>query len=183
VAGAIELIRGCQPARPRADNADGLAGPRTRSLVLDPAFRETAIDNGVLDILDCYGWIGNSENARALTWGWTGPARELREVIGLVQTIQRLTPPTLVHKVVPLGNQVIDWAACIRLTEWHPAVHTPSALPFEILLVGRSKNLPEVFLAIRRVPIGDALLAVLHETGRLTHRRLPQPLTTENSPV
>jgi len=29
-------------------------------------------------------------------------------------------------EVVPLGNDVAEWTAVIRLTEWHSTVHTPT---------------------------------------------------------
>src|SRR5207344_1993405 len=65
VAGFVELIRGREACRPRADDRDLLARARLGHLGLEPAFGETAIDDRVLDVLDRDGGIGDAEHARA----------------------------------------------------------------------------------------------------------------------
>jgi hypothetical protein len=62
--------------------------------------------------------------------------RELREVVGLVQPVQRVAPSALVHQLVPLGDFVAEGAAGGSLVaEGGAAVHAPCArvlhsLPF-----------------------------------------------------
>ncbi len=152
---------------------DALAGARGRNLRHDPALREAAVDDRVLDVLDRDRGVGDAEHAGAFARRGAGAARELREVVGLVQPVERVAPTALIDQVVPLRNQVVDRAAVVRLTERDAAVHAACALIAQMLLVGRRENLTEVADTLGRVPIRDALLRILHEASRLTHARQP----------
>ena len=70
-----------------------------------------SVDDGVLDALDGYRRVADAEHARALAGRRAHPAGEFREVVGLVQALQRLAPEAPVDEVVPLGDEVVDRAA------------------------------------------------------------------------
>src|SRR5262249_52108906 len=86
-----------------------------------------------------------------------------------LQAGERVAPPALIDQVVPLGNQVVDRAAVVRLAERHAAVHAASALIAQMLVGGLREDLAEVGGPFARVAIRHALLRILHESGRLTH--------------
>ena len=101
---------------------------------LDPAFGEAAVDDRVLDVLDRDRRVGDAEHAGALARRRAGAARELGEVVGLVQPIERVAPAALIDQVVPLGDQVVDRAAVVRLAKRHAAVHAARALVAQMVL-------------------------------------------------
>ena len=49
-----------------------------------------------------------------------------REVVGLVETVAGCAPLALVYEVVPVGNQIAQWASFVA--ERNTAVHTACAL-------------------------------------------------------
>ena len=173
VTGLVELI-GCREAgRARADDRHALAAARRRHVRLDPAFGEAAVDDRVLDVLDRDGGIGDAEHARAFARRGAGAARELREVVGLVQALERVVPAALIDQVVPLGDQVVDWAAVIRLAERHAAIHAARALVAQMVFGRLAEDLAKIAQALASVPIRDTLLGILHKAGRLAHARRP----------
>ena len=111
VAGAVELRGGGEAGRAGADHGDLLAGARRRRLGRDPALLPAAVDDGVLDALDGHRRGVDAEHARALAGRRADAAGELREVVGLVQALERLAPEAAVDEVVPLRDQVVDRAA------------------------------------------------------------------------
>ena len=56
------------------------------------------------------------------------------EVVRHIQTIQSVLPLVLEHEFIPLGNDIRDWTARIRLTERYATIY------FEVSLLF-SKNL------------------------------------------
>jgi hypothetical protein len=100
----------------------------------DPPFGEAAIDDRVLDVLDRDGRVRDAEHARAFARRGAGSARELGEVVRLVKALERVAPTSAVNEIVPFGNQVVDRAAVVRLTERHAAVHAARALIAQMLV-------------------------------------------------
>ena len=89
----------------------------------NPAGVEGVVDDRVLDVLDGDGRLVDAQNARALARRRTHAARELGEVVRLQQHDESLAPVLAVHEVVPLGNDVAEGTAVVRLTKWNAAVH------------------------------------------------------------
>src|SRR5258707_13693946 len=135
VAGAIELTRARESSGTRTNHGYVLACAHSRRLRHYPARVESSINDGLLDGLDRHRRIADAEHARSFAGRRANAARELREIVGLVQTIERFTPLTTIDKIIPLRNQVIDWTAgrgtvndLARMAERHAAVHAPGAL-------------------------------------------------------
>src|SRR5690606_3358205 len=101
----------------------------------------------------------------------TGAARELREVVRLVQPLERVAPAALVDEVVPLRDQVVHGTAVLGLAERHAAVHAARALDLQVLLGGLREDLFEIADALARVPIRNALLRVLQKAVGLAHNK------------
>src|SRR5690606_37074295 len=133
------------------DDRDALAGAVLRPIRRDPPLGPAAIDDRVLDVLDRDRRIGDAEHARALARRGARAPRELREVVRLVQTVERLLPTSLIDEVVPLWNQVVDRTTVSGLTERHAAVHAACALDLEVLLRRRREDLLEIAGALGRV--------------------------------
>src|SRR5208282_5170994 len=111
VAGAVELGSGSEAGRTGADHRHLLTGALGGRLGDDPALLETLVDDGALDALDGHWRLIDAENTRPFTGSRADPAGKLREVVRLVQPVERFLPQVAVNEVVPLGNQVVDRAA------------------------------------------------------------------------
>ncbi len=104
MAGAVELVGGGQPGRPRTDDGNGLAGPAGRGPGRDPALFERPLDDRELDRLDRDRVPIDGQHARALARSWAQAPGPLREVVGLVETRDRVAPLSPIDQVVPVGN-------------------------------------------------------------------------------
>jgi len=124
----IELIGARQSRRTGPDDRNRHAGPVLGDPGLDESVLPGPIDDGVLNVLDRDGRIDEAGNARTLTRGGTNPPGELREIIRLVESVDRLLPLPVVHEVVPLGNEVVDGTSRVGLAEGGAAVHAPGGL-------------------------------------------------------
>ena len=174
VAGPIQLLRRGQPGGAGADHGDATPGARRRRLGNDPALLKPPIGDGHLDILDGYRRVGNSQHAGPFAGRRAYPAGEFGEIIGLVQAVQRFAPLVTVDQIVPLGNQIVNGAAVVRLAERHPAIHAACALPGKVRVVGSGIDLPEIAQALGGVAIRCGRARVLHEPRRLAHRACAQ---------
>ena len=87
MASLVEL--GCRREARRARTDDGhlLAGPLFGRLRLDPAFFPGVVDDGALNVLNGHRRRIDAEDTRTLAGCRTHSASELREVVGLVQTV------------------------------------------------------------------------------------------------
>ena len=123
------------------------------------------------------GGVGDTENTRAFAWSRTHAPGKFGEVVGLVQAVECLPPATPVDEIVPLGDQIVDWAAVVGLAEGDAAVHAAGALGGEACPVVRGEDLVEVEQAHRGVPIGRRFPRELLEPGDLAHvSTVRQPL-------
>jgi hypothetical protein len=140
-----------------------------RRLGLDPPFGKAAVDDRVLDVLDRDGRIGNAQDARPFARGGAGAAGEFREVVRLVQPIQRVAPAAVIDQVVPLRDQVVDRAAGGALAERHAAIHAAGSLPLEMLLRRMREDLFEIGHPLDRIAVRNRLAGELFESGGFTH--------------
>src|SRR5580700_2668 len=111
MAGFVELCRSAEPCGTGPNHGDFLAGALGRRLRNDPALLEAALNDGILDILNGDRRGVDSQNAGALTGGGTNASGKVREIVRLVQTLQRFMPEAAIDEIVPLRNQVVDRAA------------------------------------------------------------------------
>ena len=144
-----------------------------------PAFVPAAVDDLVLDVLDRDRRLVDAEHARAFARRRADAAGELREVVGHVQAVERFAPQPAIDEVVPLGDHVVDRAACghaadqlARVAERHAAVHAAGALLAQALLFQVRVELVPVADALERRAVDGKFAQVFDESGWLAHRRL-----------
>src|SRR5204863_3000765 len=142
VTGARELLGRGEPGRPGADDGHGLAGTNEGRLGDDPARVEGAVDDGELDGLDGDGVVVDPENAGPLAGRGTEGPRELREVVGRVEAVDRLPEVVVVDEVVPVGDQVAERAPLVA--KGNAAVHAARSLAPERVSGPREHHLPPV---------------------------------------
>lgn len=88
------------------------------------------------------------------------------EVIGLQQLAERLAPVAAEDEVVPLGDDVPERAAVLRLAEGHAALHAARRLrPQPATDVARVVDLVPVADALLRRAVHCGLAGVLHEAA------------------
>src|SRR5690606_16996528 len=107
VPGLVQLGGSGQSGGPGADDRDFLACAERRRIGHHPAVLEALVDDRLLDVLDGHRWLVNTEHARPFAGCGADAAGELREVVGLVQAVERLLPAAVVDEIVPLGDQVV----------------------------------------------------------------------------
>src|SRR5207247_4939698 len=106
VPGARQLLRARHARRTGAHDGDLLARAPGRDQRRHPALVPGVVDDVLLDVLDRDRVVVDVEDARLLAGRGTDAAGELGEVVGRVQTGDRLAPAAAVHEVVPLGADV-----------------------------------------------------------------------------
>ena len=83
----VELGRGGESCRAGTDDGHLLAGPFLGRLRLDPTLFPGVVDDGALDVLDGHRRRIDAEDAGTFAGCRADSAGELREVVGLVQTV------------------------------------------------------------------------------------------------
>ena len=134
------------------------------------------VDDGALVVLDGDGRLDDAEHAGAFAGSGADAAGELREVVGLVQALERLLPAAAEDQVVPLGNQVVDRAAAghagndvAGVAERRAAVHAARALGGAFLVVAVDLEFLPVLDAFERGDFGIGLASDFHESGWFAH--------------
>src|SRR5215203_566105 len=126
VSGPAQLLGCRQAGRTGADDRDSFPGVPLRRLRRHPALVPGPVDDRDFDVLDGDRITVDTHHARGLTGCRAQPPGELREVIGGVQALQRLVPVAAPDQVVPLRDQVSQWAPGVA--ERDAAVHAASRL-------------------------------------------------------
>src|ERR1700690_1215254 len=93
---------------------------------MDPSLGKSAFHDIFFDLLDRDRRLIDPQNARSFAGRGANSAGKFREVVSRVQLANRLFPMPVVYQIVPVGDQVVDWAA--RLAEGHATVHAARAL-------------------------------------------------------
>jgi len=171
VPGATQLLGGSHAGGAAADDSDALAGemPRRGRLGFDPALREGALDDRVLDLFDRHRVpLADLQHARRLARRGAEAPGEVGEVVGGVQLRDRLAPAVAVDEVVPVGDQVAQRAAVV--TEGHAAVHAAGALLAQLRLGAHHHELAVVARALVRIAVGHAATLDLQEAAKLAHQ-------------
>src|SRR5262249_9952962 len=167
VARARQLLRAGHARGSGAD--DGHLLPRTpgRDLRLDPALAPGMVDDVLLDVLDGDRVVVDVEDAGFLAGRGTAAAGELGEVVGRVQTVDRLAPAAAVHEVVPVGDDVPERAALVA--EGDATVHAARALALQHIFGRALLELAPVLEAVRDGFLVNLLALVLEEAGDFAH--------------
>ena len=125
-----------------------LPGIERRRLGDDPAFRESAVGDGLLNLLDRHRRLIDAQHTRRFARRRTDAAGELRKIVGRVQPPHRLFPTVLIHQLVPVGNDVVHRAT--GMAERHAAVHAARTLLAQLFVGQIAINLEPVVH-----PLGD----------------------------
>ena len=116
------------------------------------------------------GRIGDAEHAGAFARRRAGAAGELREIVRLVQAIERILPAAVVDEVVPLGNQVVDRATGSR--SGRTARRNPCTARLACAgatSAGAVKISKKVLHPLERIAIRHRLPFEFFKTGWFTH--------------
>src|SRR5579875_3447239 len=165
---AGKLLGGGQTCRTRADNRDALARSSPRKFRLNPTRLEGMVDDLLLDKLDGYGRLINTQHAGRFARRRTDTSRKLREVIGRMQSPQSFTPAVFPNEIVPVRNQIAKWAT--RMTERHATIHAAACLllhllPWKILI-----HLKPIVDALENRPALRRLAIVFQKSSDFSHR-------------
>ena len=151
VAGPGQLLGGGEAGGAGADDGNGLAGePLGRFGAYLPVV-PGLVDDRDLDVLDRHGLAVDRDDAGRLARSGTQSPGELGEVVGRMQTVERLVPVLAPHQVVPLGDQVAERAPLVA--ERDAAVHAATGL----LGDDRQQRLARTS-RVDLLPVVDALL-------------------------
>mmetsp|Transcript_12007 Transcript_12007/g.27727 ORF Transcript_12007/g.27727 Transcript_12007/m.27727 type:complete len:627 (+) Transcript_12007:1625-3505(+) len=169
VAHLVQLVRSRQTRWTRSDDGNSESSSILGDPGLDPSFLETAVDDGILNVLDRHWRSDQSGDTGALAGSWANPASELREVVGGQEAVKSGLPLLLEDKLVPFRHQVVDWAARMSLTEGGSAVHAPRrlSLPLSIVSLDWSVDLSPVSEALRWFTVWLRNALNLHEASEL----------------
>ena len=87
----------------------------------NPPFRKSALDNILLDLLNGYRRLVDTEHARCFARGRADTSGELWKIIGGVKLTDGFLPASLVYKVVPVGDEIVDRTTGV--TEGNATIH------------------------------------------------------------
>src|SRR5580704_3448190 len=173
--GARQLLGASHARRPGADYGDLLAGLRRRQERGDPALVPAAVDDRAFYGFDRHRVFVDVERAGGLARRRADAAGEFREVVGRVQDGQRVLPLVAVDQVVPVRDDVVDWAAV--MAERDAAIHAARSLRLEGLIGQRLRELAPRMDPLRHLLVVAVLAFDLEEPGRLAHAATrPRPL-------
>ncbi len=159
VARPVELLGRRQAGRSASDHGDAPVRAPRRRYGHDPALRPRPVIDGPLDVLDGHRLGVVRQRARVFARRGTGVAGELGEVVGGMQTVDRMLPVGAAHQVVPVGNQVSDRTACHA--GGHATIHAALTLPAHLCLVPRGEiDLSIIRRALRRRTFANPLSAM-----------------------
>src|SRR6266545_3392550 len=174
--GFVQLGGGAQSRRPRADHSHLLAGALLRRFGLNPAVFKTVIDDGALDVFDRHRRLVDAEHARAFAGRRTDPAGELREIVRLVQPVQRLAPQAAIDQIIPFRDEIVDGTSAghpieqgARVAEGYAAIHATGPLVAQLLLREMVVKLLPVRNPLGRLAVRRQFAQVIDESSGLAH--------------
>ena len=129
---AGELLSSCHAGGSGADHGHGLAGLKGGLDGDNPTFFVGTLHDGELHGLDVHRIAADAQHTGTFTRSGAQAASELREVIGGVQAVIRFLPPILANQVIPLWDQVAQWAAV--MAERDATVHAARGLNLHLFI-------------------------------------------------
>src|SRR6185295_8642761 len=131
MAAAVKLLSCGQPRRTRAHDRNFSSRTEFGWLRLDPAFRKSALNYVLLDILDRNWRLIDAQHTRSLARRRTYASGKLRKIIGRMQLANCFFPAPAINQIVPIRNDVVDRTSGV--TERYPAIHATPALCTQLL--------------------------------------------------
>mmetsp|Transcript_97252 Transcript_97252/g.243817 ORF Transcript_97252/g.243817 Transcript_97252/m.243817 type:complete len:237 (-) Transcript_97252:4977-5687(-) len=107
---AIELVGSCQSSRTGADHGDSKPRAVLRNAGDHEAHLPCLVDDCDLDRLDAHRLVNDPQHTRTLAWRGTDTTCELGKVVRGKQSLESLFPLPLMRQLVPLRDQVSQWA-------------------------------------------------------------------------
>ena len=176
MAGRVQLRGAGQPGRPGPDHRHLLAGALRRGLRHDPAFLEALVDDRRFDVLDRHRRLDDAQRTRAFARRRADAAGKFREVVGLVQPVQRLLPVAAIDQIVPFRDQVVDRAARRHpadqragVAERNAAIHAARALLLQLVVAQVQMKLVPIMDAFQRIAVRRQFTRVFHKSGWFAH--------------
>ena len=169
VPGPVELLRRREPGRPTPHDGDPFARAhlRRRGLCYHPSLLEGTVDDRKFYLFDGDGLVVDGEYAGGLAGGGAEHARELGEVVGLVQAVDGLLPVLAVDEVVPVGDQVPQRTS--RVAEGHAAIHATRRLATQLIIRHRLVDVTVVLEALLDGSLRGGLAPDLEEAPGIPH--------------
>ena len=176
VAPVVQLVGGSQSRGAGADDRHPLAAAHCGDPGLHPAVGKAFFDDGQLVVVHRHTVAVQAAGAGGFAERRAHPARELREIVGLRQTGQRLPPVAVPDLVVPLRDQVVQGAAAEHaaeigagLAEGHAAVHAAARLADALLLIQGRMKLRKIADALHRLHAGIHTAFKFQKSCRFSH--------------
>ncbi len=168
-----------RPAGPEPTTATFLPVRDFGRLRHNPAFLPAAVNDGALQALDGDRRRVDAQHAGALARRRADAAREIGEVIGLVQPFEGFLPQAAIDQVVPLGDEVVDRAAGghaveqgAGVAERDAAIHAAGRLLAQLALLQVVMELVPIADALQRGAVQRQLAQVFDEAGRFAHNSI-----------
>ena len=181
VSRAAQLLRGGQSSGTRANDGDFLSGAKLGWLGANPAFLKSAIHYVFFNLLDRDWGLIDPQNAGGLARGWTNSSSEFRKIIRCVQLADRFFPASVIHQIVPVGDQIVDGTS--SLAERNAAVHAARTLRAKFFFGKIEIDLKPIIDALRYGTSQGKLAREFQKSRVLTHvasRPQPEPWATES---
>ena len=98
----------------------------TGRLGSNPTLFESDLNNVLFDLLDGYGCAIDVKDARCFAGRGANSSSEFRKIVGGMELANRVLPSAPVHKVIPIGNHVVDRTPGVA--EGYATIHTTRGL-------------------------------------------------------
>ena len=176
MAPSVQQIRRCQTCGPASHHRHLLPGAHLGRLGAGIALLIGIFYDGILILPGGHRLPVQPTGTGRFAQSRTHPGSELRETVGLLQSLVSLFPVPGVNQVVPLRNQIVERAPAghaaqhhPRLTERHPALHAPRTLKLLLLPGQMLMELIKMPNPLQR-PLGLAHFPLIfHKTGGFSH--------------
>ena len=126
VTNSSQLLRRGQARGPRANNNHSLACFLRRHLRRHPTFSPCSVNNFNFNLFDRHCIRVNAEHACRFARRRAQSPREFRKIICRMQALDRVSPISAIHKIIPVRDQVSERAPVIA--ERNSTVHAPPRL-------------------------------------------------------
>ena len=148
---SVELLRGSQSGRSRADNSHFFSGAVLGRTGFYHPFQKRDFRNRRFVFTNGNGRFVQGQHARFFARRGTNPSGEIGEIVGFVQNFHPFFPFSLVNHILPLGHTVAQRTRPV--TKRYPAVHTPRRLHFAVFLIQRLFYFAKVCNSLQNRPI------------------------------
>ena len=149
---ATERDGGGKPRRTRADDGDGLPVLVRRRTRLDPAVRESGLDDVLFRLADHHGFLVELVDAARLAEGGADAGGELREVGMPAQKFVGAMVVAVRDGAVLVGDEIAE-RATVGMAEGLPAVHAARDLLADVVRRKAAFDFPEVVATFVHVAV------------------------------